>query len=80
MKKRIRRRLKDVEATFLGFKDLKPKDNQGRNGRYDVTEKQDEKLKEFRELRKTEFKVSKLTTNKKGEVISKVEKRKKQPC
>jgi len=75
MKKRIRRRLKDVEATFLGIKDLKPRDNQGRNGRYDVTQAQDDKLTEFRELRKTEFKVSKLTTNKKGEVISKVEKR-----
>ena len=75
MKKRIRRRLNDTEASYLGFTELKPKDKKNQNARYDVTEAQDKKLTEFRELRKSEFKVSKLTTNKNGEVISKVEKR-----
>ena len=72
MKKQLR--LKPIEVTYLGL-EPKPNDKNRSTSRYRLSEKQIKKLTEFRELRKSEFKVSKLTTNKKGEVISKVEKR-----
>ena len=72
MKKQLR--LKSIEVTYLGL-EPKPNDKNRNTSRYRLSEKQIKKLTEFRELRKSEFKVSKLTTNKNGEVISKVEKR-----
>lgn len=65
-------RLKPHEATALGFK-LKLKTPYG-NAEYCVTQEQHKSLLKLRDFQSTEFKEVKRTLNKKGEVISTVEK------
>lgn len=71
---KVRKRLNDSEASSLGL-ELKPHEEGRKSARYYISEKQVDSLKTFKELKKTNFKTTKKTYDKNGDLIGRVEKR-----
>ena len=70
----MRKRLNNQEAELIGL-EPKGKDIKGGNSKYSISDKEWLRVVTFRELKSTQFKEVKRTLDKKGKIISKVEKR-----